>query len=659
MGELWGQLGELLQKFSDAVAWTCHAIASIVRGIAIVCRHPVWGMVRGLNYRYRELWPPFAILGFLIVGWLLADGASPLGVGVACLLFSAITVFYLRKKADRAQEWAYMGICLGGATLGLLLTSLVGTQNNLLNGLGVVGWAVLSGIWWRHHEVRGVDHVRSPFVALWNEHIRDGKGPMAGAELAGPVSFEHGETYTVRVVPYKQTLNKAINDLPNWTTALDTPMQYMVLEQHPDHPKSPRYLRLQRITDSPIEKTLYYDRPRYEKGSILLGPYADGVGEAKYRLYTENSMWGGFGVGGIGSGKSRLIDSIVIGALAMRNVGMPTVVFYADGQDGASSPALFANATWAVGPEGSRKMLGALERIVVRRNKENRAWGISGFTPSEDRPGILVVIDEAHEILPKDAKRWSRVARTGRKLGVAILAADQYTGLADVFGNEEPLRSSLLAGNGFGLRTTSRIAQHLIPGLNFDLYDLPILPGFGYAIAAKGSDARTAPFRGRFLPDEEYAVDHPEVPVETVEVWYELYPPLELDVGAARAAGPDYTQRHETAEQERAELLRELSDDDALERELEALVEAETDAELKSIEAQEEPVQVDEQSTTCALQIQALDWDGLGEMQVAQVMTHLPGTKLSTVRKALDKLAGDEYLVKDTSQSRRVVYRRK
>jgi hypothetical protein len=656
MGELFGQIGELLQKFSDAVAWTCHAIASIVRGIIVVCRHPAWGVVRGLNYRYRDLWPPFAILGLLVVAWLLADGASPLGVGVASLLFSAITVFYLRKKTDRAQEWAYMGICLGGATVGLLLTSLIGTQNNLLNGLGVVGWAVLSGIWWRHHQVRGGPTIStSNLVNLWNTHVRDGKGRLAGAEIGPPVPFEHGNSHTIRLVPYKHTLSIAQADLPNISSGVDTPLENLVLEAHPDYPKRPTILRLQHITHSPIENTVWFDKPRYKDGRILLGPYADGIGEAYLRLYEGGqSMWSTTCTAGTGSGKTRLMECVAISALAMRDVGQHTVLFYIDGQNGASSPTLFEHATWSVGSDGALRMISALERIADYRNKENRAHGWTGFTPSAERPGIFVLVDEAHLILSlqsnKAAERLARLAKSVRKLGMGFFVAAHDYGLNTM--KDDTLRAALLGGNGLVMNVSSRITGNLIPGLAMDPFDIPKIPGYGVVVGAAGSDIRTAPYRGRYAPDDmekdRSLARGEKVPVPSIETWFQLYPALGLDPPAARAAGEDYRNRHETAEREREELLAFINTEtDDLDSEL---------AELVEIESTEVGTE-EQQSVTCAQRIKALDWVSLGEVQVAQVMAHMPEVTMSTARKALDKLAEHGDLVKDDSRPRRVIYR--
>ncbi|MGH8571638.1 MAG: hypothetical protein ACREX8_03555, partial [Gammaproteobacteria bacterium] len=454
-------------------------------------------------------------------------------------------------------------------------------------------------------------------------------------ELDHPTPFEHGNSYTVHLVRGKQNLAKAMAALPLLETALATPMEYLVLERHPDHPRDPSRLRLQEVTRSPIEKTVLFDRPRHEDGRILLGPHADGCGEAFLRLYTDNSMWSTSLTGGTGIGKSIGIGTVAISALDMRNTGQHTVLFYMDGQNGASSPALFQHATWPVGTDRALRMLSALERIADWRQKENRANGWSGFTPGEDRPGILVIIDEAHLILPLAPLRFANAAKAWRKLGISFFVADQDSSLK-TFGGEDSLRAALLGGNGLVMNVSSRIAGNLISGLDINPFDLPRIPGYAVLVAAAGSGGRTAPFRFRYAPDGTYRAKAEAVgetlTVPTIEDWFRRYPPLELDKGARRAAGRDYTQRHVIAEQEREDLLAFISADDGDEV-----------GDVDAVEVVGDPGAV---GSTCAQRILGLDWAAYGEMERAQIFGELPDVDASTATKALAALVGSGDLVR-------------
>lgn len=640
-------MGELLGGISAALKF----IGRITRGTVSVCRHPAWATVGGVRFRYRDQIWPLAILAVLALARLVVDGANPSSVLVTTLFISAAVVFYVRRKLTRTAEWIYAGSCLGAAVSGLTLVAMYGRDNHLLNGLSAVACIIGASIWWLHHEVRGASTIStSDLVNLWNQFIRDGKGRLAGAKIGPPIPFEHGNSHTIRLVNYKHTVAIAQADLPNISSGVDTPLENLVLEPHPDYPKRPTMLRLQHITSSPIEQTVWFDRPRYELGRLLLGPYADGIGEAYLRLYEdEQSMWSTTVTGGTGIGKSRKIETIAINALAMRDAGQHTVIFYMDGQDGASSPTLFEHATWSVGLDGARRMLSALERIASWRNKENRAHRpkpLTGFAPSVNRPGIFVIIDEAHLFLdlPNFAARLAKLVKSCRKLGISFLVAAHDYGLTTM--KDDTLRAGLLAGNGLVMNVSSKITGNLIPGLGIDPNDLPKIPGYGVVVGAAGSGIRTAPYRGRYAPDDAEKARSlargEKVTVPTIEEWFERYPALELDPKAARAAGDDYRNRHETAEREREELLTYINaETDDLDTELAELVETESETR--------------EESGPTTQRIMALDWAGLGEVQVAQVMAYMPELDMSTVRKALDRLADGGELVK-VKDGARVTY---
>lgn len=574
-------------------------------------------VTRSVVFRGRAQLYPLGVLTALWVAGGMVSGRPVAGVVLLGLIAAGGVVFYLRRRLDRRAEQGYTLTLLAGGVVWLALAAAWGVT--AVDGLLWTAGAVSALPWWWHHRDKGAPAPQpaqtSSVNDLWRQHIADKGGPLPDATLSPPERIKHGESYEGQLVPGRQTLDKALRLLPEISSGVRRPLDELVLEAHPSN--DPSRFRLQVITRSPIKRTVLFDQPRHEHGRVLLGPHADGIGEATLRVYTQNSMWGGFLLGGVGSGKTRLLESIAITVLDMGD----TVIFYIDGQDGASSPTLFHRATWAEGADGAKLVLGALERIMARRNKENRAHGWAGFTPSPQRPGILTIIDEAHLIFPAHAARWAEIVRTGRKVGLAVLAADQGADLAGVFGGQDVLRTALLAGNGLAMRVTSRIAGNLIPGLGLHPADLPVLPGYGYTVAAPGSDARTAPFRGRYLPDEQDKKADPSLAVPTMEDWFDRLPAVDIDAAAAKAAGPDFLERHERARREREALL----------------------AEIRGDEQAEDPVPepaAPEESTDATTADRILELlAGYGEMERAQIIAELPsGTDLSTITKALRAL---------------------
>lgn len=262
-------------------------------------------------------------------------------------------------------------------------------------------------------------------------------------------------------------------------------------------------------------------------------------------------------LGSKGSGKSRVLEIVALTAMACS----PTVVFYVDGQNGASSPLLWENALWHAGPDDAPQMLRSLLAIKDYRQLYNRKHKLTGFTPGPELPGVLVIVDECHKIFTdQTSAQWADLAREGRKLGIGVLAASQVTTL-DAFGggaHADALRSSLVSSNGIALRTASKVQSSVFPGLSVDLMSLPKLPGFGYTVDDGDDQHRTAPFRNRWLIGDKQAA-HRDQPlpdgVHTAEAWFaHVAANQQLDDASAHAAGRAFADRHAKAVREHAEL---------------------------------------------------------------------------------------------------------
>jgi hypothetical protein len=531
----------------------------------------VLAAARRATFRARRVLAPFAVLAVIaaVGGWVEARQV-PLPAVLALTAAAAGAWWRLRAhRLDRMQECRYAALCLALAAGWLVWVPIAGPAWSAL----VAGWAVAALPWWRHHwprprvDIPDVEPLGDVIVERWEDNVSPNVQAVRGATLNDPAPFQHGTEYRVQLRPGQQTVSAALAALDLISSGLITPMTRVVFEAHPAFlDLDPTQARLRVLHTSPVKSTVYFERPRCEDGRILLGPYADGVDDAGWRLYTQNSMWGGFLLGSSGYGKSRLIELLAISARHMSAHGQPTMLVYLDGQAGASSSLLWRHATLCGGPAEAEEILSALERVMVKRQMWNVHHGYDGFTPgrvpdgaAEGLVGILVILDEAHVTFGQgSAKRWARIAREGRKVGVVLLAASQYNDL-DVFGGEDPLRSSLLAGNGLALHTASEQAGNLIPGLLIDPTKLPAIPGFGYKIAAQGSGERTAPFRASYLPKVDDKTADPTITVPSAEEWFDRTSDAPLDTLSARAMGDLYERRAERAEQDRARVLAELN----------------------------------------------------------------------------------------------------
>lgn len=532
--------------------------------------------IRSLAHRNRrQLYPWYAMLGLLAAAGIVAPlrwltgvetliGATTSAVTVAGL--GALGIALLRWRSQ--PYWTlWLLLCGTGASVWLSSVAFAGLSYTHL----VVLYAatLLLGLgWWQHvrhpcptgpADVEGIElhggERAAQLLEDWETNAGCVNGPAPGANLTRLEPYEYGYTGEVRLVRGKQALSDIQAALPRLSTALDVPQEYLIVEAHPAGP--PSRLRAQIVTRSPVTSPVFFDQPICRDGRILLGPYADGISQAMFVLYTEDSMESGYVLGSKGSGKSRILETIALTAIART----PTVVFYVDGQNGASSPLLWEHALWHAGPDDAQTMLNSLLSIKEFRQLYNRKHKLTGFTPSVELPGILVIIDECHKTFTeRTTASWADLAREGRKLGIGILAASQVTTL-DAFGSgqqADALRSSLVASNGLALRTASKVQSNVFPGLSVDLMSLPKLPGFGYTVDDGDERHRTAPFRNRYLISDKQAAQH-ETPlpqgIHTAEEWFDHEAPKQqLDEPTAQAAGHAFADRHATAAREQAEL---------------------------------------------------------------------------------------------------------
>lgn len=511
----------------------------------------------------QQLRPHYALGGLLLAAGtaelVTMAGADPglVSGAVATLAFSTAGItgarLYRRLPADR-RRWANW--CLTGSASWLSLASATGLSWDLVAALLLGGYASALPHWRRHRIVNptsvplGPAEIETSVPARWEENLAAAGRRFAKSYLTAREDTRYGEKYTVQLVPGVQTSNMLLAEMNLIASGLQVPLKNLIAEKHPSG--DPSRGMVQVLTrPSPIDQEVLFDGPAYRydpvsgEGLIGLGPYADGESEANWRLYTENSMWGGVIIGGTGSGKSRQAESIAISAMASGH----TTLIYGDPQYGASSKFLTEAADYtALGAEAIYQTLLGLARGGGVRQLENAALGLDGFTPSPERPGVLFIIDEAHKVFRpgehEDAALATQVAdniaREFRKLGITLILLSQYPGI-ETFGNKESLRAALMAGNATVLRTTSKTTKGIMAGLDFDPADLPDLPGYGVRIDPSAT-GRTAPYRGRYLKRPE------DFPIRGVS----------LDALMANAWGEEYTQRHERRAAEQAALQRQL-----------------------------------------------------------------------------------------------------
>ncbi|MGW8527031.1 hypothetical protein [Nocardiopsis sp. NPDC055824] len=564
-----------------------------------------------LRSRLRLQSHPWVVAGAVVSVALIQQVAALAVGPLACAAFTgaliAAAVALLRRRTQ--GTWAEAGAWMREHPVRTLVIScaawwwivasvLVGFEGaHLLATTG--GWAfvALSAHWWRTHRIGygaartalpqvPSDAVAAHYAALWDQHLAGTSGgEFAGTALMRHRTTEYGHTWDVKLRPGSRGLDSLHQNLSQVSTALGVARKYISLSEHEEEPDNPLLATLRITTNSPTKGPVGIDvdengvptilgTPVWdpESGDITVGPYADGIGMHTWGLYRANSLLGGYLFGAQRSGKSELLNLLALGVRLTGN----TTIWYLDGQ-GGTQPTLMKCADWDASESRARRRL-ALEAaaIVIQvRGLTNKASGSKGFTPRPDRPGLVLFLDESHETILDDyvrvpvpskreldkgeaeldpgfghhtnAQLVNMITRIGRKVGVAILAASQDTGLA-AFGGDRVIRGNLFTANAGLMKSEDAISAQIAPNAAMSPTELPAGGGYGAAANETGQDggvtARRAMWRAAYTEDFAELIEAagPCLPLEEEAAYY-----IDQLLDGA------YTKRHETSAEERAE----------------------------------------------------------------------------------------------------------
>lgn len=392
----------------------------------------------------------------------------------------------------------------------------------------------------------------------YNERVASPRGVLKSSEIKSP---RYGETtidFDVDLVPGEQDIDTARAAVPKVASALeDYPRERITFVPG----KTERNVVLRVVTNTPSGE---YDGPRIHETDgdvhIELGPYIDGDGVEQFHLMSdqdkdnpqEGSVNSGFVLGSKGSGKSRFLETV---AIALRKLGIE--IWYLDPQGGASSDALRKQADWplmTLHDEENReygnvlKLLDAMNGVVDIRQTEQSASGDIGFKHTRERPAIMVIIDECHQVFnavnprtnAKFGDEFGDLDRVMRKLGMGILAGSQ-TYVLPTFGGCGSLRDGLVAGNLHLMRMKDPSQAGLLPSNSPRPEKLPDGGGFGFNPEGR-------------RPQDMWRTRN----IRNQESWMAAYPSSTLDRRATKAAGQAYLERFQAAKKHTAEMQARL-----------------------------------------------------------------------------------------------------
>ncbi|GAB2763246.1 hypothetical protein GCM10027174_44920 [Salinifilum aidingensis] len=551
---------------------------------------------KSVLYRNRKqlapwaLAAPYAALG--AGGWAAVEVGSGHPVALAAAFcgtaLGASMLAWRRWLGRKAPKKFHQRIT---ATMGLLTawTTLMPLIPNAGQGgmwlSLIVATAYMALPWWREYEhplplpevpepaAAGTDEGSSPAESLTEEQqfvqriVADYRSYVATRDLLpGSTIAEraertaHGFRFQLQLNRGKQTIKTVRNCAEEIGYALDVDPSSIQFDKD-QRPGALQTTVLMTIITDPVSND--FDGPTivYDGGDVFieLGPHSDGMGYEYFHVLSDQltaeelaagqvprgSMHDGFVLGTRGSGKSRFLELVAAG---LRKLGIE--IWYLDPQEGKSSPALINEADWPMrgvhGTEGAYsnvvELWQAMWAACEVREAEGAAAGELGFQHTAERPAIMVIIDECHQVFsaenPKTGNTFgddlAEVDRRMRKNGMGLLGGSQSITM-NTFGKTNlatVLRDGMCGTNAYILRYGEGNAS-IVSG--YEGQPSGSLPGKGFGYALQGSRPHIR-FQARCPADADF------------QPYLAAYPKATLDQRVQKRIGKAYIDRFAKAE---------------------------------------------------------------------------------------------------------------
>lgn len=470
-------------------------------------------------WRYRvQLAPVYTATGLATAGAVghAAGWGEYWGVGVGATIAATAGCWIYHRVRDSAlgmSAWTTGVAASGGAWLTAALAH--GVLERPLPDLLALGTLALGMPWWINRRTRSRVTVERR-IESWPAIART-RAELRGSEIVSAVATAYGWSARVRLAA-GQTGRKALEARDGIESALETREGAVRIEPSK---KNTREIVVHVTEVDPHAEPILWPGPTMTDigDDLVVGVYDDGT-ECRIKLYKA-----GHGIrhamicGQTGSGKSGLMNLLLAELVALGNVVIWAIDLKGGQEIGPWVPIADRVATSV---EGAAAMLHAAKRIVTWRGEHagERVW-----TPTPERPALIIVMDEAAELLPVDLdalESAKSIVRRGRSTAVGFIGAAQDS-TSSAWGATD-LQGQLTIHAAF--RMEARKAKYAIKDLPIDYATIQAIdedtPGVGY-IEAPGCK-RPAPMRVRWIDDDaiaqlvaEHAHDRPRLDAGSAE----------------------------------------------------------------------------------------------------------------------------------------------
>lgn len=409
----------------------------------------------------------------------------PLGIGLAGALAGAL---WARSRASDAAGRAHAGVAAAASAGWVAAAPVFGPGGWMTWAVWLGGYALAVPYWMRHSDpdpdtaAEREQPAPAPTpepppeqpdwrVTRWTSYISKHNGHLPGSRLTDVESFELGWRATVKLrrgqhwheITARSREIASVFDLPDGRVLPEH------LEDTPVH-----QARLTVLTHNPLQRVVHWPGPGLDpaRGTFPIARAADGD-TLHLRMW-----WPGAGAchtliaGTTGSGKSAALNLILAEAAASDRL-YPVVI---DGNGGMSIPDwVQAAPAAATSYEQALDLVQWVEQVRQARAEHLRqvTWtdhkgrakrGRPSVDPSPDMPGIVMVVDEAPNLLaPRSEllKRLAPLAQMGRKTAISVVLVTQQPSVSEL-GGSSVLRDMLKSGNVVGFRTAERTSGGMI-----------------------------------------------------------------------------------------------------------------------------------------------------------------------------------------------------